>query len=310
MEAVIGDDGIVYTPGKLADVVDIPYAKRRFVVVVEDDFSQATKNKAETKNIEAVKDVCETLGLLLARASERLRDTSIGTARGLDARGAIGGGAALLLASGVVAALVMKFKSAGLDVLPVPLSRSACLNFPPGHPMIGVLYVAHPAIFGKYYPAAEFHRLTFEHKFAEAVNLLMALGATNLKVEHIAGWSTEFSASMNVGLRPFIAEVDPRFQNKKQSESAILFSASLDGTPSPCLPENLVWYHHEPNWQNIANGRLKYGMRDFSLTVRYEEDYGVNAALKGSAKKAGIKLGGEFKNYKPTVWRIVGEFRT
>lgn len=75
----------------------------------------------------------------------------------------------------------------GIDVLPVPRSESAKLLFPPGHPQDGVLYVGHPTVHEIYYPTAQFHRLTFEHKFSEAIELLMALGAIEIDVEHQVG---------------------------------------------------------------------------------------------------------------------------
>jgi len=58
-------------------------------------------------------------------------------------------------------------------------------------PLDGIVYIGHPADPAIYYPAGEFHRRLFEHKFCEAVDLLMALGATQITVERKDGMSQE-----------------------------------------------------------------------------------------------------------------------
>jgi hypothetical protein len=197
----------------------------------------------------------------------------------------------------------------GFYCLPISQSEAQTLDFPPGHPRSKVLYIGHPAVPTLYYTTAQFHRFTFEHKLSEAVRLLMSLGATRIEVEHVAGWGNEFSAHLNVGLGPAVSGTTT-VEAKRQSDMHLLFVAKLIGSASPVLPPNLIWYHHEPTWQQVAEGRLKYGLQDFTLTVRYEDDFGVNANLKMSAQSAGLDLGGAFEDHKATVWRMVGEFGT
>ena len=54
--------------------------------------------------------------------------------------------------------------------------------------------------------------------------------------------------------------------------------------------------------------RIWFGTRSFSLSVSYEDDFGVNAGLKTSVAKAGLELGGKFEDHQATVWRLAGEF--
>ncbi len=54
---------------------------------------------------------------------------------------------------------------------------------------------------------------------------------------------------------------------------------------------------------------MHYGLRNFSVTVTYEDDFGVNADLKAAAERAGLDLGGTFEDHQATVWRIVGQFQ-
>ena len=75
----------------------------------------------------------------------------------------------------------------GIDIVQISKSEASTIIFPPGHPRDGVLYIAHSAKPDVYYTTAEFHRVTFEHKFSEAIRLLMYLGATEISVEHVRG---------------------------------------------------------------------------------------------------------------------------
>lgn len=201
-----------------------------------------------------------------------------------------------------------KARDSGLNVLQIAQSEAATLDFPPGHPREQTVYVAHPAASRTYYTAATFHRMAFEHKFAEAVDLLMSLGATSLTVEHVQGWSREFSANLSANFPE--NGFDASAQGASSASSKLLFDAALDNKTSPALPEGLVWYAHEPTWQSVAKGRLKHGMRDFNLEIAYEDDFGINAGLKIRAQKAGLELGGAFEDHVATRWKIRGRFGT
>jgi hypothetical protein len=196
----------------------------------------------------------------------------------------------------------------GLNTKLVGKSQVKAVTFPPGHPRENILYVGHPTKATVYYTMADFHRMTFEHKFSEAVELLMALGATEISVHHVSGWSREFSGRINapLGTSGLQAGIDVETSNEKGSE--LLFKATLIGTDAPTIPDNLAWLSHEPTWQTIARGRIKYGLLDFSLSVAYQDDFGVNAGLKLTASKAGLDLGGKFEDHESTIWSITGKF--
>lgn len=196
----------------------------------------------------------------------------------------------------------------GIDVLMLSRSESEMLKFSPGHPRDGVLYIGHPAESITYYTAAQFHRLTFEHKFCEACELLRYLGANKIKVAYVSGWSRKFGAKafFPAGMAAGLVGADVGLDERVESQ--ILFEGRYAGDAPPCLPDSLVWYPHEPTWQDIAQGRLEHGLQNFSLYVRYEDDFGVHAGFKLAAMKAGLDLGGRFEDHLATVWQIFGDF--
>jgi hypothetical protein len=203
-----------------------------------------------------------------------------------------------------------KGRSRGLSFLAVSHQEASALRLPPGHPRERVIYVGHPVVPTTYFPAAGFHRLAFEDKFTEAIRILMALGATQLEVEHIRGWSEGFAADLSVPL-PAAAgiEVAGHAGRQRRSGAALLFRASLSGSSEPKLPEKLVWYPHESTWRQVVDGRMHYGLQEFQLSVKYDDDYGIDAGFKVAVQNMGLELGGKFQEHEATTWKINGAFK-
>lgn len=193
-----------------------------------------------------------------------------------------------------------------MDISMVSKSESKALQFSIGHPEYNTLYAAHPALPSVYYTVASFHRLVFEHKFSEAIRLLMSLGARKITVEHIKGWSKEFSAKIATSLS--FGELTANLDHSAKNNRHLLFEAKFDKKHIPFLPDDLIWFSHEPTWQTIATGRLEFGLTEFSLTVSYEDDFGINASLKSRVQKTSLELGGVFDDHVATTWKIYGDF--
>jgi hypothetical protein len=135
----------------------------------------------------------------------------------------------------------------------------------------------------------------------------MSLGATEIRVEFVRGWKRDFASQLSIPLAQSVS-AGASASIGKQSQENLLFQALLSPGRSPTFPNDLIWYHHEPTWQNIADGRLNHGLMDFSLTVSYEDDFGINLGLTASAQRAGMELGGKFEDHQNTVWQLVGKF--
>lgn len=270
-----------------------PYAERQFVVVMPDEIVEAQRQAQEGGGDKPF-DLGELASGLAMKAAR------------LYTRGVIGLGIDAASEAYAAYAAWQRARANGINAVQIKMSEAQQLCFPPAHPRVKVLYVAHPSEPNFYYTVASFHRVAFEHKFAEAVNLLMSLGATKIKVEHVSGWAREFASTLSVSLPsgPGSAAVG----SNSGSNTALLFEASLPDNKSRALPAGLVWYPYESNWKTIANGRLINGLNYFSLTVDYQDDCGVNAGLKVNATKAGLDLGGSFENHVATSWKLSGNF--
>lgn len=275
---------------KQIDLSKIPYSQRQLIVVQEDEIVAAHR-AAQKKQQPTISLDWQTLAVL---AGKSVLDGSINI---------VSVGAAL--AKNAYEAWA-NARASGLNILQISNAEATQLALPPGHPRLGTLYVAHPTMPSVYYTTASFHRVVFEHKFAEAVELLMSLGASHISVEHVRGWSREFSAKMAATIPKVSAEATA--STKTSYATSMLFKADFTNDKIPVLPSSLVWYAHEPTWQSIANGRLNYGMNEFSLGVNYQDDFGVNAGLKVKAEKVGLDMGGAFESHTDTTWTIAGRF--
>lgn len=270
------------------DLLQLPYSERQLVVVQPDEVVEATRRAQTAENVQNAPTDWKALALRVGKEAWKL--TIFG------------------MAEVTVEALSAwaKARESGLNVLQISRTDAARLQFPPGHPREQALYVAHPALPSVYYTTATFHRMAFEHKFSEAIILLMSLGATKITVEHVRGWSREFSAKLSAPIPKADAKLD--VSRSASGDASLLFEANLKNQQEPSIPANLVWYPHEPTWQAIAMGRTQFGLSQFSLTVNYEDDFGVNAGLKVRVQKAGLDLGGNFEDHMATTWKIHGVF--
>ena len=245
------------------------YCERQMIVVTEDAviraLDEATPEPTEQKS----------------RKDKTLLQVSLGRGLGLEIPLLdVVMGVAELTAAALKA--WRRASESGLHILPVGRSQAREL-----------VYVGHPAMPEVYYTIADFHRVTFEHKFAEAITLLMHLGASSIRVEHIHGWSREFSGRLSVPLgQPGMAST-AEVGVARGSDSRILFEATLIGGLEPKLPDSLVWYPHEPTWKAIADGRMQFGLHDFTLNVTYSFSGSARAeiSLKGQGFGAAPEVG-------------------
>lgn len=273
-----------------ADVLRQPYASRRNIVVdvnrsIEEYFERASNGNAGGPR----------------RKSEHSRQGAAGAAK-----------AAVRKIVDSKDAAAQRWRDRKLeelaesDILPVTAKQARPLEFPAGHPLDNVVYVADPGVPGRYFPVSNFHRAMFDDKYSEAIRLLRSLGAERIVIEYLQGYEhaggITFSAS---GI-----EGDPHGGMKKSSKRGIGATLVMELRPEgrARLPRDLFWYRSEPLWQEIAEARLEHRLQSFNLELRYSDDFGVNGELAARIKDIGLELGGDFRRFRETVWKIEGIF--
>jgi hypothetical protein len=271
------------------DVMTLSYPERQLVVVDSDEVVEAARQAANDVD-----------------GSEGNWDLAAG------ALAAIPGGAATaatVVAAGQLWKAHKRAERANLPYLIVSISSAENLRFPNGHPLGNVVYVGDPGVAGNYYPVASFHRVLFEGKVAEALRLLRSLGAAEISIEYLQGFDrgggVDLSISMPAGAAGQIAGAVNR---TTKASSGAKTTMRLSPTAAAQIPNDLIWFHSEPLWREIADARLESGLQAFTLEVNYTDDFGVNASLEAKISNVGLDLGGTFTDFRETVWRLSGTF--
>ena len=288
--------------------LDIAYTDRQRIVIASDDQVAAVRQsrarlpeQARRRSLPAGGErtaaggdagesaVDKSVGAVAAQRLQQglhgLQDAGTGLKRGFDDR----------------AMLTLRRR---LGILMIGRAEASMLRFDHGHPLIDVLYVGHPARPDLYYPAAEFHRRVFEHKFAEAVTLLTSLGASRIALTQVQGQTreTEQNALLQGTGLGFTRT------RSEQSWSGAMFVAEFPGGRNPVVPEGLCWFPDEHTWQMIAHTRIVGGAEKTSLEVRYLTDYGIDMHMVRAARTAGVNIGGKFHEHHDTIWQLEAEF--
>ena len=234
-------------------ILDRDYADRQLIFVTTDLMAQAARD--ETINFENGLDTLKN-EWKSAQQSLREKDWTGATAAVLNLyrRSSTMSGSWLGTAAAEAVRAWGRARESGVQILPVGKTAAKLITFPPGHPRNRVLYIGHPASPSIYYPMADFHRVTFEHKFCEVIEMLMSFGATKIRVHHVTGWSKDFSARLSVPLGQASDTATMEAGKHSASRSSLLYEASLAGSDKPAIPTGLVWYAHEPTWQQLQKG--------------------------------------------------------
>ncbi|GLQ52490.1 hypothetical protein ACFFJT_13085 [Dyella flava] len=299
---------------------------QKFITVVPDEALQTEKVEKKgfdwggmTKSFTGGKNLMDTAKSAVADGDWKTI-AAVGVTVGVTAAAAavlapeiaVGAAGAALTTYGMSALYdaVRGMRSEGCDVKVLGESSVRELVFLPGHPRPKTVYAQHPANELIYFPISSFHRRVFENKFSEAIRLLAALGAREIQVEHKKGWDRAFAASLAapIATQTGVAQVDASGGTSAKASENLLFTATLPGSDTPKVIDNPIWLPFEDTWQAIVEQRMEHGLKQFTLSVNYEDDYSVNASLKGKIDKAGLEIGGKFEDHVATQWTMQGTF--
>jgi hypothetical protein len=166
------------------------------------------------------------------------------------------------------------------------------LNFPSGGAVNNVLYRRHPYVDTTYIQAAEFNPYLFKDKISELARVMIAAGATSFDIAADTTKAEEIALDAGTTLEK---QFGGSFRSSRKSAMKIDWSYTGAGKRSSALPDNLVWYNHEPQWDVIWNAAVHSGAKRLKLQVSHDLAHEIDANLAAKFQGAGFQLGGKLR---------------
>jgi hypothetical protein len=182
-------------------------------------------------------------------------------------------------------------------------------SFPPGHPLYETAYAGHPLKPSVYLPVAGFHRALFEEKVNELLKLLVCLRASDVTIHHVRGYQDAFAAGGGLAVPAELpVEVRASAGRATSHHSAATLEARFTPVGNAHIPEDTLWYAHEPTWRSVAEARMFAGLRVINVDLHYDDDFGIGGEIAMMLAGFGFRLGGEFQKHERTIWKFHGSF--
>lgn len=208
----------------------------------------------------------------------------------------------------------------------------SCFKFSTGHPIANELYIGHPYNSSVYIPYEGSDNVFFLDKVDELCYLLQCLGAIEISITAIKGKNVNelsnstvhLDADTNVKMFSGTAEYNTKLESEKDSNSKNMMTLTqkFDPLTLPHLPEDLIWYPEQTNWQRLVQQRLHGNMLEYHQIISTSETKFVSSSeandVKASAKFLWSKVNAsysnnvdsKFKESLETEWKIDVKFRS
>lgn len=208
----------------------------------------------------------------------------------------------------------------------------SCFKFPIGHPVANQLYIGHPYNPSLYVPFDESEEIFFIDKVHELSYLLECLGAEEISITSIKGKNvsetkgSQGGYNVNADIKLFSGEVGGSKQSHLQSEMTSnnqrTMRIKLDPMRKPFLPEGLIWYDEQPQWQRLVNSRINGNMLEYNEFISTSQTKFTSNQekrdIKASAQYLWMKAHAEveqnieaqFKETTETQWKVEVKFRS
>ena len=141
------------------------------------------------------------------------------------------------------------------------------IHFPIGHPHVNEVYSCHPHRHNFYLPLQDFQQELFYDRVNEFTYILQCLGATKIEISSTktneASRNQNLNENTNVGAGFGINElkVDHELEEKTReindSKLTVEKVQNFKPTKKPYIPEDVIWFKTDMNWQRFADQRLK-----------------------------------------------------
>lgn len=140
------------------------------------------------------------------------------------------------------------------------------LKFPLSHPQLNEVYTFHPNNSSSYIPLKVYQKELFVDKLREFLLLLDVLGATKIDV---INKNRNIEKNANSSEKTFGGKADYKFvganvdykkektdEDQLERELNLAFHQKLSPKKAPYIPEGLIWFHTDINWQRMAEQRM------------------------------------------------------
>lgn len=219
----------------------------------------------------------------------------------------------------------------GIDVFRTS-NIPSCFKFPTGHPVANQLYIGHPYNPSLYVPFENHEDIFFIDKVHELCYLLECLGAEEINITSIKGKSiselndNQRSYSGGADVKLFSGEASGNTQTHHQGEMTSnnqrTMKIKLDPMRKPFLPNDLIWYDEETQWQRLVNSRINGNMLEYNEFVSTSDtkfthnsekkDIETSAKYLWAKVHAGVEqnIETQFKEAAETQWKVEVKFRS
>lgn len=222
------------------------------------------------------------------------------------------------------------YRSPSGSFIALDMSNLSNLNFPIGHPKLNEVYIAHPYRNDYYLPlnnSAE--ELTLD-RISEFETLLQSLGATYLEISSNNSDLNEEKSSrkekgnIDVGYKIHGLKVGAERKQTRKSlldlDSKISHTQKFKPYKKPFIPDDLVWYHSDLNWQKLAKQRLVGNLIEHKelISLSHVENFSrqelikLDVELKAFMAKIGVKyskdIETESRSSKKLTWTVSVRF--
>ncbi|UAB74974.1 hypothetical protein [Mesoflavibacter sp. SCSIO 43206] len=172
------------------------------------------------------------------------------------------------------------------------------INFPLSHPHLNEIYTCHPINTNSYIPLKDYKDALFLDKLREFKYLMDGLGAKKIEVTNNFRTvdTSEQKTKTNVDVKASYKKIGANVGYEKQDnrdhllneEINFLFNQELSPRKMPYIPNGLVWYHTDINWQRIVQQRMSGSLMKHRELITSKK---IESLSTLEIKKVNVELG-------------------
>jgi len=159
------------------------------------------------------------------------------------------------------------------------------IQFPLGHPQERELYVCHPYNRNMYIPYESYEFELFKDKMSELILVLQTMGAVSVKISDTKDLESHKDDKRHIAVQSSVkakvnalnSELDHKRESDEFAKLRHAYETVSKFKPQrmPYIPDNLVWYPHQVEWQRLFELR-KNGMMEYQVSLSVAQETRVS----------------------------------